>query len=90
VDHVPETLLLRQSGSAWNRTRASGSVAKNSARTEHRSEFQLLVLGWGETLHSVGRAPFGLVYQCGAIGLMRIGRGNGNLPECDFTHKFIT
>jgi hypothetical protein len=30
VDPVPDPLLLRKSGSARNRTRASGSVAKNS------------------------------------------------------------
>jgi hypothetical protein len=30
VDPVPDPLLLRKSGSAGNRTRASGSVAKNS------------------------------------------------------------
>jgi hypothetical protein len=30
VDPVPEPLLLRKSGSAGNRTRASGSVARNS------------------------------------------------------------
>jgi hypothetical protein len=30
VDPVPNLLLLRKSGSAENRTRASGSVAKNS------------------------------------------------------------
>jgi hypothetical protein len=29
MDPVPETLLLRKSGSAGNRTRASGSVARN-------------------------------------------------------------
>jgi hypothetical protein len=30
VDPVPETLLLRESGSARNRIRTSGSVARNS------------------------------------------------------------
>jgi hypothetical protein len=30
MDPVPDPLLLRKSGSAENRTRASGSVAKNS------------------------------------------------------------
>jgi hypothetical protein len=30
VNPVPDPLLLRKSGSAWNRTRTSGSVAKNS------------------------------------------------------------
>jgi hypothetical protein len=30
VDPVPDPLLLRKSGSAENRTRAPGSVAKNS------------------------------------------------------------
>jgi hypothetical protein len=30
MDLVPDPLLLRKSGSAGNRTRASGSVAKNS------------------------------------------------------------
>jgi hypothetical protein len=30
VDPVPDPLLLRKSGSARNRTRASGSVARNS------------------------------------------------------------
>jgi hypothetical protein len=30
VDPVPDPLLLRKSGSAGNRTRASGSVARNS------------------------------------------------------------
>jgi hypothetical protein len=29
VDPVPDPLLLRKSGSARNRTRASGSVARN-------------------------------------------------------------
>jgi hypothetical protein len=29
VDHVPDPLLLRKSGSAWNRTRTPGSVARN-------------------------------------------------------------
>jgi hypothetical protein len=30
VDSVPDLLLLRKSGSAVNRTRTSGSVARNS------------------------------------------------------------
>jgi hypothetical protein len=30
VDPVPDLLLLRKSGSAGNRTRTSGSVARNS------------------------------------------------------------
>jgi hypothetical protein len=30
VDHVPDPLLLRKSGIAANRTRTSGSVARNS------------------------------------------------------------
>jgi hypothetical protein len=30
VDPVPDPLLLRKSGSAGNRTRASGTVARNS------------------------------------------------------------
>jgi hypothetical protein len=30
VDPTPDPLLLRKSGSAGNRTRASGSVARNS------------------------------------------------------------
>jgi hypothetical protein len=30
VDSVPDPLLLRKSGSAGNRTRTSGSVARNS------------------------------------------------------------
>jgi hypothetical protein len=30
VNPVPDPLLLRKSGSAWNRTRTSGSVARNS------------------------------------------------------------
>jgi hypothetical protein len=30
VDPVPDLLLLRKSGSAGNRTRASGSVARSS------------------------------------------------------------
>jgi hypothetical protein len=30
VDPVPDPLLLRKSGSAGNRTRTSGSVARNS------------------------------------------------------------
>jgi hypothetical protein len=30
VDPVPDPLLLRNSGSAGNRTQASGSVARNS------------------------------------------------------------
>jgi hypothetical protein len=30
VDHVPDSLLLRKSGSSGNRTRTSGSVARNS------------------------------------------------------------
>jgi hypothetical protein len=30
VDHVPDPLLLRKSGSAGNRIRTSGSVARNS------------------------------------------------------------
>jgi hypothetical protein len=33
VDPVPDPLLLRKSGSAENRTRTSGSVARNS---DHR------------------------------------------------------
>jgi hypothetical protein len=32
VDLVPDTLLVRTSGSAGNRTRTSGSVARNSDR----------------------------------------------------------
>jgi hypothetical protein len=34
---VPDPLLLRKSGSAGNRTRASGSVARNSWLLDHRS-----------------------------------------------------
>jgi hypothetical protein len=30
VDHIPDPLLLRKSGSAGNRTQTSGSVARNS------------------------------------------------------------
>jgi hypothetical protein len=30
MDPVPDPLLLRQSGSAGNRTRTSGSIARNS------------------------------------------------------------
>jgi hypothetical protein len=30
VDPVPDPTLLRKSSSAWNRTRISGSVARNS------------------------------------------------------------
>jgi hypothetical protein len=39
VDHVPDPLLLRKSGSAGNRTRTSGSVVSNSDHktTEARS-----------------------------------------------------
>jgi hypothetical protein len=36
VDPVPDPLLLRKSGSTGNRTRASGSVAKNSWLLDHR------------------------------------------------------
>jgi hypothetical protein len=32
VDPVPDSLLVRKPGSAWNRTRTSGSVAGNSDR----------------------------------------------------------
>jgi hypothetical protein len=32
VDPVPDPLLLRKSGSVGNRTRTSGSVARNSDR----------------------------------------------------------
>jgi hypothetical protein len=38
VDSVPDSLLLRKSGSAGNRTRASGSVARNhDTRSQRRS-----------------------------------------------------
>jgi hypothetical protein len=38
VDPVPDTLLLRKSGSAGNRTRASGSVARTlTSRQQRRS-----------------------------------------------------
>jgi hypothetical protein len=30
VDPVPDPLLLKKNGSGWNRTRTSGSVARNS------------------------------------------------------------
>jgi hypothetical protein len=30
VDPVPDPVLLRKSGTAWNRTRSSGSVARDS------------------------------------------------------------
>jgi hypothetical protein len=40
VDPVPDPLFLRKYGSAWNRTRASGSVARNSDRRTPRKENQ--------------------------------------------------
>jgi hypothetical protein len=39
VDPVPDPLLLRKSGSVGNRTRTSGSVARNS---DHVSQFEYL------------------------------------------------
>jgi hypothetical protein len=41
VDPVPDLLLLRKSGSAGNRTRTSGSVARNSG---HQTTGQLYLL----------------------------------------------
>jgi hypothetical protein len=41
VDPVPDPLLLRKSGSAGNRTRTSGSVARNSDHKSITIEFSL-------------------------------------------------
>jgi hypothetical protein len=55
-------------------------------------------LGWGENwIHLVRRPLIGLLYQpraiydeCGAVGGMRIGRGNEvlgeNMPQCNFVY----
>jgi hypothetical protein len=40
VDPVPDPLLLRKSGSAGNRTRTSGSVARNSGHRTTEAVFQ--------------------------------------------------
>jgi hypothetical protein len=42
VDTVPDPLLLRESSSAWNRTRASGSVASNSGHCTTETVLSLL------------------------------------------------
>jgi hypothetical protein len=43
VDPVSDPLLLRKSGSAWNRTRTSGFVARNlTTRPQWRSFFRLI------------------------------------------------
>jgi hypothetical protein len=41
VDPVPDPLLLRKSGSAGNRTRINGSVARNSWQLDHRGSPEL-------------------------------------------------
>jgi hypothetical protein len=45
VDPVPETLLVRKSGSAGSRTRISGSVARNSRLLDHRGGAQVTAAG---------------------------------------------
>jgi hypothetical protein len=42
VDPVPDPLLLRESGKAWNRTRTSGSVARNSDHETTEAVYFLL------------------------------------------------
>jgi hypothetical protein len=42
VDPIPESLLLRKSGSAGNRTRTFGSVAKNSDHQTTEAVYFLL------------------------------------------------
>jgi hypothetical protein len=37
VDPVPDSILLRKSGSAGNRIQASGSVVRNSEAVEHNN-----------------------------------------------------
>jgi hypothetical protein len=44
VDPVPDPLVLRKSGSTWNRTPTSGSVARNSIRPQRRCLLTFYVL----------------------------------------------
>jgi hypothetical protein len=44
VDPVPDPLLLRKSGSSGNRTRTSGSVARNSDHRPQRRSPSLCIL----------------------------------------------
>jgi hypothetical protein len=44
VDPVPDPLILRKSGSAGNRTRTSGSVARNSAQETTQAVYLKLKL----------------------------------------------
>jgi hypothetical protein len=49
VDPVPDPLLLRKSGSAGNRTRTSGSVARNSDHQTTEAvniKMDLKEIGW--------------------------------------------
>jgi hypothetical protein len=52
MDPVADPLLLRESGSVWNRTRASGSVARSSDH-RHEGEGQQEFAGFVETLLSM-------------------------------------
>jgi hypothetical protein len=59
VDHVPDPLLLRKSGSAGNRTRTSGSVTNNSDHwtTDEAEWTQLQTHHLSENLVATGIEP---------------------------------
>jgi hypothetical protein len=61
VDPVADPLLLRKSGSAGNRTLASGSVARNSDHwtTEEVEDMQVAVGIIGQLSRLVGRCRNG-------------------------------
>jgi hypothetical protein len=73
---------------SWGVTRCSLVEHCRSKRRhilEDSSNILFSFMGWGKTVHSVHRPLIGLFYQprmidddddCGAIGGMRIGRGN--------------
>jgi hypothetical protein len=72
VDPVPVALPLRNSGSAGNRTRASGSVARNSdTRPQRRSQNDAKVQYYSE--HTLLRCKGKAVPVIGLEGLYGCG-----------------
>jgi hypothetical protein len=53
VDPVPDTLVLRESGSAGNRTRTSGSLARNSDHYTREAVEAIYIISINTLLYSI-------------------------------------
>jgi hypothetical protein len=90
VDRVPDPLLLRKSGSAGNRTRASGSVARNSDHYHSTRNWYTGKVNIGSYRTKKGRRvsvqeTMGIVSvssQCSGTGLAWLGARRSFGPTC--------